>query len=310
VTRDKRKGKAPVRGSSPAVEAEEAQSEPGLEFDEEQSVEESDDSGSDFVGSEVEADASENDSEAEALMLDAAVRMSFETNRKAASSSATQLVSPNPAAVLRAAAAERRLTRANKDVDVDDYPMGGDDDNLSSDDESDVPLSKKGKGAAKKGKKGVTVHDTTKKKHMTLTELRHAKRADRREHNAEQKELKAAQRVLRAELGRQLTYVSHFTSFSCELSSISTKAERSALALNKFHPELKDVWGDLEDSIPIVVPKEAKQPKNLKLTLLPFQKEGLTWMRKQEKGIWHGGMLAVCIVTTHMFIANWFQSIG
>lgn len=30
----------------------------------------------------------------------------------------------------------------------------------------------------------------------------------------------------------------------------------------------------------------------LKLTLLPFQKESLFWMRKQEEGVWKGGMLA------------------
>jgi DNA repair protein RAD16 len=283
------------------VDDDEAQSELGLEFDRDLRVEESDDSESDFVP--------EDDSEAEALMLDAAIRMSFETNCNVASSSATQLVSPNPDAVLRAAAAERRLTRAKKDVDVDDYPIGGDD-NLSSGDESDVPLNKKGKGAAKKGKKGVTVHATT-KKHMTLAELRAAKRKDRLGHEAGRKELKAAVKALRSKLGRRPTYVSHKKKISCKLSLLYMQAERSALALHQYHPELKEVWGDLEDSIPVVVPQEAKQPENLKLTLLPFQKESLTWMHKQEKGIWHGGILAVCIVIAHMFIAaNLLLSIG
>jgi DNA repair protein RAD16 len=72
--------------------------------------------------------------------------------------------------------------------------------------------------------------------------------------------------------------------------------------LHRYHGELKDVWGNLEDSIPIVVPQEAVQPRNLKLTLLPFQKESLFWMRNQEKGIWHGGMLAVCVVVVYAFI--------
>lgn len=31
---------------------------------------------------------------------------------------------------------------------------------------------------------------------------------------------------------------------------------------------------------------------SLKLTLLPFQKESLYWMKKQEEGPWKGGMLA------------------
>ncbi|KAG6912757.1 hypothetical protein DXG01_012401, partial [Tephrocybe rancida] len=69
-------------------------------------------------------------------------------------------------------------------------------------------------------------------------------------------------------------------------------AEKSSLALLRHHPELKDVWGDLEESIPIIKPTMAEQPDNLKLTLLPFQRESLFWMRKQEQSIWHGGMLA------------------
>lgn len=64
------------------------------------------------------------------------------------------------------------------------------------------------------------------------------------------------------------------------------------MALQKHHPELKNVWGDLESNIPIVVPDKAEQPAGLKVSLLPFQLESLFWMRKQEKGIWHGGMLA------------------
>jgi hypothetical protein len=74
------------------------------------------------------------------------------------------------------------------------------------------------------------------------------------------------------------------------------QAEKSTIALHRHHEELKDVWGDLEKSIPIVVPQKAEQPANLKVTLLPFQQESLYWMRKQERGVWHGGMLAVCFV--------------
>ena len=39
----------------------------------------------------------------------------------------------------------------------------------------------------------------------------------------------------------------------------------------------------------------APQPENMKLTLLPFQRESLSWMQKQEQGLWHGGILAVRI---------------
>jgi DNA repair protein RAD16 len=74
---------------------------------------------------------------------------------------------------------------------------------------------------------------------------------------------------------------------------VSRQAEKTTLALQRNHPELKDVWGNLEVKIAVATPQKAEQPANLKLTLLPFQQESLFWMRKQEKGIWHGGMLAV-----------------
>ncbi|KAM5532664.1 hypothetical protein V8D89_013708 [Ganoderma adspersum] len=80
---------------------------------------------------------------------------------------------------------------------------------------------------------------------------------------------------MRAKLGRKLTY-----------------AEKSTLALHRHHPELKDVWGDLERDIEVVVPKKAEQPSNLKVQLLPFQLESLSWFKEQEKSIWSGGMLA------------------
>lgn len=44
--------------------------------------------------------------------------------------------------------------------------------------------------------------------------------------------------------------------------------------------------------IPIVKPTEIDAPPGLRLSLLPFQRESLYWMKEQEKGIWKGGMLA------------------
>ena len=78
----------------------------------------------------------------------------------------------------------------------------------------------------------------------------------------------------------------------CPDTSIA-QAERSTIALYRHHPELRTVWGDVEESIKIVIPEKAAQPEELKLKLLPFQQESLFWMRKQEEGIWRGGMLAV-----------------
>ena len=71
------------------------------------------------------------------------------------------------------------------------------------------------------------------------------------------------------------------------------QAEKATLALQRHHPELCDVWGDLERSIEVAVPKKAEQPSNLKVQLLPFQLESLSWFKEQEKSIWSGGMLAV-----------------
>ncbi|KAG8902401.1 DNA repair protein rad16 [Tulasnella sp. 403] len=76
-------------------------------------------------------------------------------------------------------------------------------------------------------------------------------------------------------LGRKLTY-----------------AERTNALLRVFHPELKDVWGDLERAIKPAAPEKAPQPPGLKATLLPFQQESLFWMRKQEQSLWKGGCLA------------------
>ncbi|KDQ12678.1 hypothetical protein BOTBODRAFT_112348 [Botryobasidium botryosum FD-172 SS1] len=80
---------------------------------------------------------------------------------------------------------------------------------------------------------------------------------------------------LRQKVGRKLTW-----------------AEKNTIALYAYHPELQTVWGDLEKDIEIIKPKEAPQPAKLKVTLLPFQRESLFWMQKQEEGVWKGGMLA------------------
>lgn len=71
-----------------------------------------------------------------------------------------------------------------------------------------------------------------------------------------------------------------------------TQGEKNGLMLSIHHPELKDVWGDLQANIKVVKPVPMEAHPSLKLTLLPFQKESLYWMKKQEEGPWHGGMLA------------------
>ncbi|KAI0092493.1 SNF2 family N-terminal domain-containing protein [Irpex rosettiformis] len=179
----------------------------------------------------------------------------------------------NPAAALRAAAAERRLSLAKTHLDAtsDDEsyspPQGNGevaDSDLSDGSGDDEPLSKKRKGKAK-----VVVRRQSQV--MTMDHIK------RRKTEARQlaRQRKAEERALIAKLGRKLT-----------------QAEKNAIALEKHHPELQNVWGDLERKVAITVPEKAAQPAGLKVTLLPFQQESLFWMKKQEQTVWSGGMLA------------------
>ncbi|KAK3818253.1 MAG: adenosinetriphosphatase [Linnemannia elongata] len=70
-----------------------------------------------------------------------------------------------------------------------------------------------------------------------------------------------------------------------------TWMEKVNLQLIEQHPELGTVWDEL-DKVGVIAPELADQPEGLKLTLLPFQREGLAWMRKQENTQFKGGILA------------------
>lgn len=67
--------------------------------------------------------------------------------------------------------------------------------------------------------------------------------------------------------------------------------EKTMAKLIIHHPELETVWGDL-DQQKVIIPTKASQPEILTLKLLPFQLEGLHWLRTQEKSDFHGGILA------------------
>ncbi|KAI0637648.1 SNF2 family N-terminal domain-containing protein [Trametes polyzona] len=237
---------------------------------------ESDDSGSEFdpEGDAVDSDAlDELDDEDEDVMVDAAVQQSLRTAREerdraaglasAGAGSSKPRASTNKAAALRAAAAERRLAQ-NHDVEV--IELLTESEAPSESESEDEPLSKS---------KGKQVAKSKPSKTMTLTEMRKANREERRQARLNRSATAKEERALREELGRRLTY-----------------AEKSTIALHKYHPELQDVWGDLERKIEVVVPQKAEQPSNLKVRLLPFQLESLHWMKEQEKGVWSGGMLA------------------
>ncbi|KAH9853400.1 SNF2 family N-terminal domain-containing protein [Lenzites betulinus] len=234
---------------------------------------ESSDSGSEFDpdGDAGESDfADEFDEEDEEVVLDTAVRESLQTAREeqeraagltSAGASSSKPRSPtNKAAALRAAAAERRLAGREQSEVID---LVSESDALLSEGESEEEPLAKGKGKQ--------VAKSRTKKIMTLAELREERKKARARRNATSVE----EAAMRKELGRRLTY-----------------AEKSTVALHKHHPELQDVWGNIENKIEVVVPQKAEQPSNLKVKLLPFQLESLYWMKQQEKGIWCGGMLA------------------
>jgi DNA repair protein RAD16 len=84
--------------------------------------------------------------------------------------------------------------------------------------------------------------------------------------------------------------------FSLPISNlVLTQAEKSTIQLHKYHPELRDAWGDLEAAVRVEEPQKAEQPSGLRVTLLPFQHESLFWMRKQEFEQYAGGLLAVSL---------------
>ncbi|KAF8576222.1 hypothetical protein K439DRAFT_1367824 [Ramaria rubella] len=139
----------------------------------------------------------------------------------------------------------------------------------ASSSEESVPLSKQ-KGKAKAKSRGSFTQT------RTLAQMRAEKREARKAVRSAKNANKQEEMALRKQLGRKLTY-----------------AEKTTIALYKHHPELKTVWGDVEESIPITIPQKDTQPAGIKLSLLPFQLESLHWMKKQEQGIWTGGMLAV-----------------
>ncbi|KAI8940994.1 hypothetical protein NX059_002243 [Plenodomus lindquistii] len=56
------------------------------------------------------------------------------------------------------------------------------------------------------------------------------------------------------------------------------------------HPKLRTMWDDLK-KIPVLETEKAEQPASINRRLKPFQLEGLSWMIRQEKTHYKGGLL-------------------
>lgn len=68
------------------------------------------------------------------------------------------------------------------------------------------------------------------------------------------------------------------------------RKERERKKLEKSHPSIKTMWDTLE-KIPILDPEAAEQPESINRKLKKFQLEGLSWMTRQEKTAYKGGLL-------------------
>lgn len=56
------------------------------------------------------------------------------------------------------------------------------------------------------------------------------------------------------------------------------------------HPKLLTMWKELEQ-VPVLEAQRAEQPQSINRRLKPFQLEGLSWMARQEKTAYRGGLL-------------------
>lgn len=66
------------------------------------------------------------------------------------------------------------------------------------------------------------------------------------------------------------------------------------------HPKLLTMWDDLA-AIPVLEVQKAEQPNSINRRLKPFQLEGLSWMIRQEKTDYKGGLLGDEMGECHVF---------
>lgn len=79
-----------------------------------------------------------------------------------------------------------------------------------------------------------------------------------------------------------------------DFAHITDKWERKR-AMNRAraeaqHPKLRTMWDELKN-IPVLETQKAEQPVSINRRLKPFQLEGLSWMMRQEKTHYKGGLL-------------------
>jgi len=249
---------------------------------------ETDESGTSPVTEDSDSDFQPEEHD-EKAMLATAVRLSLQTaaQTNGAGPSSDRVSGLSPAVRRRAVAAERRLPAGRSNAF--ECSTSEDLEDLSDASSEKYPLQSRTKMAEKKkvaasadGKVDISYPDfmaTQKKKRTAFLSARLANKKE--------------ERALMKKLRRKLTHVGRIHASRTTVTFIHSQAERTTIALQRNHPELQGVWVNLEANTPKGIPQKATQPTDLKVTLLPFQLESLFWMRKQEKGVWHGGILAV-----------------
>ncbi|KAG9243124.1 DNA repair protein RAD16 [Calycina marina] len=75
-----------------------------------------------------------------------------------------------------------------------------------------------------------------------------------------------------------------------EREGLNHRGQKERDRLEKHHPELHNMWKDLEN-LPKIGQNKIEQPKNINRQLKPFQLEGVAWMKAMEKTEWGGGLL-------------------
>jgi DNA repair protein RAD16 len=161
-----------------------------------------------------------------------------------------------------------------------DASVGGSDDEDAGD---DVDMAEEDFGAL----------DDDETRIMTMMEMKRRRREDRKAYNKGMESIRKEEAKMKKKLGRKLTNGEKNIIRLVKVSYPYLCLSWSVCELTvQHHPELDNVWGDLAATVPPVKPEVMDAHPALKLTLLPFQKESLFWMRKQEEGVWKGGMLA------------------
>ncbi|KAF1974606.1 hypothetical protein BU23DRAFT_505036 [Bimuria novae-zelandiae CBS 107.79] len=144
-------------------------------------------------------------------------------------------------------------------VDDDEDPTGDTADTAS--DSEDVPLAKVSKRA--------------------LAALQTAATTTKKPRDKKVKRLTKAEKLARLKRNARFAHIAD--KWERKRAMNRERAEES-------HPKLLTMWKELEQ-VPVLEVQQAEQPQSIARRLKPFQLEGLSWLTRQEKTAYKGGLL-------------------